>query len=94
LAYGIEQIIAILRYVLSVQDKNQLAADLCTPGTSAYEAYYSGYCTARYAVDAALQAKAEAGDAEAVKLLAERRKEAAISDSIKQKFGVAPGKTD
>lgn len=73
---------------LSKQQKIALRVRLSLPGDTYCEAYLNGRAIGEYNIDAELAKKAEAGDIEAISVLAERKNERAELDLRKEMFGV------
>ena len=73
---------------LTKQQKIALRVRLSLPGDTYCEAYLNGRAIGEYNIDAELAKKAEAGDIEAISVLAERKNERAELDLRKELFGV------
>lgn len=73
---------------LTKQQKIALRVRLSLSGDTYCEAYLNGRAIGEYNIDAELAKKAEAGDIEAVSILAERKNERAELDLRKELFGV------
>lgn len=73
---------------LTKQQKIALRVRLSLPGDTYCEAYLNGRAIGEYNIDAELAKKAEAGDVEAISVLAERKNERAELDLRKELFGV------
>lgn len=73
---------------LTKNEKLALKIRLSIPGDTYFEAYANGRAIGEYNIDAELAKKAEAGDIEAISVLAERKNERAELDLRKELFGV------
>lgn len=86
LGYSVARICNLLP--LTKQQKTALKIRLSIPGDTYFEAYANGRAIGEYNIDAELTKKAEAGDVEAISVLAERKNERAELDLRKELFGV------
>ncbi len=91
LKFSISQIVALLRYRLTVQDKNQLIINLKTPCTAEYEAYETGYVQADFELQRSLHAQAMIGgkgSKDALDGLNEEQRRQIINKALADKFGL------
>lgn len=91
LKFSIAQIVALLRYRLTVQEKNQLIINLKTPCTAEYEAYETGYVQADFELQRALHSQAMAGGKgakDALDGLNEEQRRQVINKALSDKFGL------
>lgn len=91
LKFSIAQIVALLRYRLTVQEKNQLIINLKTPSTAEYEAYETGYVQADFELQRSLHAQAMAGGKgakDALDGLNEEQRRQVINKALSDKFGL------
>lgn len=91
LKFSIAQIVALLRYRLTVQEKNQLIINLKTPCTAEYEAYETGYVQADFELQRALHSQAMAGGKgakDALDGLNEEQRRQVINKALADKFGL------
>lgn len=91
LKFSISQIVALLRYRLTAQGKNQLIINLKTPCTAEYEAYETGYVQADFELQRALHVQAMAGGKgakDALDGLNQEQRRQVINKALADKFGL------